>query len=352
MDRPAGKSLRSVCQHRAHRRGHQWHLTFLTTVDVTGGGIDLKNWVKKVDGDGNPVLGDDGEPVLEEEYSVATGTVLTINTREKKLYHGGDEPVDVAQSFTPQKMEFMKAGGSYAVVFGKKLQTFAAGLLGTDVPPVFAPAKEVSHQGQGLTAVEKIFNRNAVGSTPGKILHAGSDVRVQVNIVGSQDTTGLMTSQELEAMAATVISPVVDGAYQSGCHTASVWDAKAQANIPKLMKFMSDFGLITARDPQGGYHAMTDVIHKVLNDITVDDWAIIIGGDSHTPCLRALPWRRLGHRCARAGHGEAAMPIPESVKVTFKGTMRDYMDFRTWCTRRSLRCCRSLAVRMYSRADH
>ena len=154
------------------------------------------------------MLGDDGEPVLEEAYSVATGTVLTINTREKKLYHGGDEPVDVAQSFTPQKMEFMKAGGSYAVVFGKKLQTFAAGLLGTDLPPVFAPAKEVSHQGQGLTAVEKIFNRNAVGSTPGKILHAGSDVRVQVNIVGSQDTTGLMTSQELEMMAATVISPL------------------------------------------------------------------------------------------------------------------------------------------------
>ena len=46
-------------------------------------------------------------------------------------------------------------------------------------------------------------------------MHAGSDVRVEVNIVGSQDTTGLMTSQELESMAATVISPIVDGAYQS-----------------------------------------------------------------------------------------------------------------------------------------
>ena len=54
-----------------------------------------------------------------------------------------------------------------------------------------------------------------MGTTPGKILHAGSDVRVEVNIVGSQDTTGLMTSQELEMMAATVISPIVDGAYQS-----------------------------------------------------------------------------------------------------------------------------------------
>ena len=303
---------------------------FLTTVDVTGGiGIDLKNWVKKVDEDGQPVLGDDGEPVLEEAYSIATGTVLTINTKEKKLYHDGGEPIDVARSFTPQKMEFMKAGGSYAVVFGKKLQTFAAHVLGVEAPPVFAAAKEISHEGQGLTAVEKIFNKNAVGSTPGKILHAGSDVRVKVNIVGSQDTTGLMTSQELEAMAATVISPIVDGAYQSGCHTASVWDAKAQANIPRLMKFMNDFGLITARDPDGEYHAMTDVIHKVLNDITVDDWAIIIGGDSHTRMSKGVAFGADSGTVALAlATGEASMPIPESVKVTFKGTMRDYMDFR------------------------
>ena len=45
---------------------------------------------------------------------------------------------------------------------------------------------------------------------------------------------------------------------------------------------MNDFGLITARDPKGFIMPMTDVIHKVLNDITVDEWAIIIGGDSHT----------------------------------------------------------------------
>ena len=67
----------------------------------------------------------------------------------------------------------------------------------------YAASKEISIEGQGLTAVERIFNKNAVGATPGKILHAGSDVRVEVNIVGSQDTTGLMTSQELEMMAAT-----------------------------------------------------------------------------------------------------------------------------------------------------
>ncbi|SFA50348.1 aconitase [Pedobacter suwonensis] len=303
---------------------------FLTTVDVTGGiGIDLKNWVKKTDENGNVVRNENDEPVLEEVYSVATGTVLTINTRTKKLYNGDQELIDISKALTPQKIEFIKAGGSYAIVFGKKIQTFAAKTLGIEAPVVFAPAKEVSVEGQGLTAVEKIFNRNAVGLTPGKVLHAGSDVRVEVNIVGSQDTTGLMTAQELEAMAATVISPIVDGAYQSGCHTASVWDKKAQANIPKLMKFMNDFGVITARDPKGTYHSMTDVIHKVLNDITIDEWAIIIGGDSHTRMSKGVAFGADSGTVALAlATGEASMPIPESVKVTFKGEMKAHMDFR------------------------
>ncbi|MBT2163395.1 bifunctional aconitate hydratase 2/2-methylisocitrate dehydratase [Zobellia barbeyronii] len=303
---------------------------FLTTVSVTGGiGIDLKNWVKQKDAEGNTIVDADGEPVLKQTYSVDTGTVLTINTKTKKLYKDGEELKDISTALTPPKMEFIKAGGSYAVVFGKKLQTLACKILGIDIPEVYATSKEVSIEGQGLTAVEKIFNKNAVGNTPGKTLHAGSNVRVEVNIVGSQDTTGLMTSQELEMMAATVISPIVDGAYQSGCHTASVWDDKSKANIPRLMSFMNDFGLITGRDPKGKYFPMTDVIHKVLNDITVGDWDIIIGGDSHTRMSKGVAFGADSGTVALAlATGEATMPIPESVKVTFKGQMKSYMDFR------------------------
>ncbi|MDB4247015.1 bifunctional aconitate hydratase 2/2-methylisocitrate dehydratase [Hyphomicrobiales bacterium] len=304
---------------------------FLTTVDVTGGiGIDLKNWIKNLDSEGNPILGEDGNPVLKQAYSVETGTVLTINTEHKKLYNeNGEELSDISSSFTPQKMEFIKAGGSYVIVFGKKLQDFACKTLGIEIESVFAPSKLISHKGQGLTAVEKIFNKNAVGIATDTVLHSGSDVRVKVNIVGSQDTTGLMTTQELEAMAATLISPTLDGAYQSGCHTASVWDSKAKANIPKLMKFMNRFGLITARDPKDEYHPMTDVIHKVLNDITVDDWAIIIGGDSHTRMSKGVAFGADSGTVALAlATGEVTIPIPESVKVTFKGSMKSHMDFR------------------------
>ena len=117
---------------------------FLTTVGVTGGiGIDLQNWVKQKDASGNTVVDADGEPVLEQTYSIDTGTVLTINTKTKKLYKGDQELKDISAALTPQKMEFIKAGGSYAVVFGKKLQTFACKALGIDVPQVYAASKEI-----------------------------------------------------------------------------------------------------------------------------------------------------------------------------------------------------------------
>ncbi|MEM0945600.1 MAG: aconitase family protein, partial [Pseudomonadota bacterium] len=110
---------------------------------------------------------------------------------------------------------------------------------------------------------------------------------------------------------------------------ASVWDLKAQANTPRLMAFMHKFGLITARDPKDVYHSMTDVIHKVLNDITVSDWDIIIGGDSHTRMSKGVAFGADSGTVALAlATGEATMPIPESVKVTFTDRMADHMDFR------------------------
>ena len=95
------------------------------------------------------------------------------------------------------------------------------------------------------------------------------------------------------------------------------------------MAFMNNFGLVTGRDPSGKYHAMTDVIHKVLNDITVDDRAIIIGGDSHTRMSKGVAFGADSGTVALAlALGQASIPVPQSVKVTFKGKMADHMDFR------------------------
>ena len=89
--------------------------------------IDLKNWKKKRGENGEIILNNDGEPILEQVFSVDTGTELKIDIRKKKLLNkeGNQELADLTSSFTPQKLEFIKAGGSYAVIFGKKLQNLA-----------------------------------------------------------------------------------------------------------------------------------------------------------------------------------------------------------------------------------
>ena len=93
---------------------------FLTTVSVTGGiGIDLQNWVKKQDSGGNIIRNEAGEPILEEAYSVATGTVLTVNTKEKKLYKGDKELMDISASLTPQKLELLKLVDHMLLCLGK-----------------------------------------------------------------------------------------------------------------------------------------------------------------------------------------------------------------------------------------
>ena len=220
-------------------------------------------------------------------------------------------------------MEFIRAGG-LSVVFGKKLQSFAASALGIELKPVFARSKEISHEGQGLTAVEKIFNRNAVGVSGDTVLHAGSDVRVKVNIVGSQDTTGLMTSQELESMAATLIAPTVDGAYQSGVIRPPSGIGAEHPQTDEHASVWLDYGKrswVSSRDDGCDSQA------------TVDEWAIIIGGDSHTRMSKGVAFGADSGTVALAlATGEATMPIPESVKVTFKGELKITWTFGMWCT--------------------
>ena len=126
---------------------------FLTTVGVTGGiGVDLKNWVKKVDEDGKPILNNDGNPILEQKYSVETGTVLTINTKEKKLYSadGGEELVDMAGFLHATEARIHEGR---RLLCHRLRQEAAEHLppktLGVEPTPVFAPFQDRDQAGPG-----------------------------------------------------------------------------------------------------------------------------------------------------------------------------------------------------------
>ena len=130
---------------------------FLTTVGVTGGiGVDLKNWVKKLDEDGKPILNNDGDPILEEKYSVATGTVMTINTKDKKALQRRRQRKAgrYGRVLHPAKSGVHEGGRVLRDrPLARSSRTFACEALDIEMKSAFAPAKEVSIEGQGLTAV-------------------------------------------------------------------------------------------------------------------------------------------------------------------------------------------------------
>ena len=174
-----------------------------------------------------------------------TGTVMTINTKKKK--HTAKTAVkswSISQAPHAAKWNCAKAGGSYAVVFGKSCRPLLVKPL-VEVSPHLRQLKVVSQ-----TAVSPLLRKSSTQTpsvwqkaklpTPFRRACEGEHCRFTGHH-RPHDCT------ELEAMAATVISPSVDGAYRQASHSVGL-DRKAEANTPRLMKFMHDFGLVTARD--------------------------------------------------------------------------------------------------------
>ena len=174
LDRRAGEPLRPVHQHRADRRRHQRHLADLPhhrrrhrrhrarpqelgrsrrDGDVSSTTTASPCWRTYSDRHGH-------RP--DDQHRTKSST-----TRRRK------ELCDISPAFTPQKLEFMKARRLLRRRLRQEAPDLRGETSGWTKPAVYAAAKEVSHAGQGLTAVEKIFNRNAVGTSPGPSLHAG-----------------------------------------------------------------------------------------------------------------------------------------------------------------------------------
>jgi len=212
----------------------------------------------------------------------------------------------------------VRAGGRIPLIIGRGLTAKAREALGLPVSTLFRlPAVPKSH-GKGFTLAQKMVGR-ACGLPEGQGVLPGTYCEPKMTSVGSQDTTGPMTRDELKDLACLGFS--ADLVMQSFCHTAAYpkpVDVKMHHELPE---FMSTRGGIPLRPGDG-------IIHSWLNRMLLPD-TVGTGGDSHTrfPIGISFP---AGSGLVAFGAATGVMPLdmPESVLVRFKGTMQPGITLR------------------------
>jgi aconitate hydratase 2 / 2-methylisocitrate dehydratase len=212
----------------------------------------------------------------------------------------------------------VRAGGRIPLIIGRGLTAKAREALGLPVSTLFRlPAVPKSH-GKGFTLAQKMVGR-ACGLPEGQGVLPGTYCEPRMTSVGSQDTTGPMTRDELKDLACLGFS--ADLVMQSFCHTAAYpkpVDVKMHHELPE---FMSTRGGIPLRPGDG-------IIHSWLNRMLLPD-TVGTGGDSHTrfPIGISFP---AGSGLVAFGAATGVMPLdmPESVLVRFKGTMQPGITLR------------------------
>lgn len=209
----------------------------------------------------------------------------------------------------------VRAGGRIPLIIGRGLTQKAREYLKMEPSTLFVMPKVVDIKGKGFTLAQKIVGR-ACG-VPGVL--PGSYCEPKMTTVGSQDTTGPMTRDELKDLACLRFS--ADLVMQSFCHTAAYpkpIDVKTHNTLPE---FISSRGGVALRPGDG-------VIHSWLNRMVLPD-TVGTGGDSHTrfPMGVSFP-AGSGLVAFAAATGVMPLDMPESVLVRFKGTMQPGITLR------------------------
>ena len=212
----------------------------------------------------------------------------------------------------------VRAGGRIALIIGRGLTTNARAVLGLPATTQFITAVAPKDSGKGYTLAQKMVGR-ACGLPEGQGVRPGAYCEPKATTVGSQDTTGGMTRDELKELACLGFS--ADLVMQSFCHTAAYpkpVDIKLQHSLPE---FMSSRGGVSLRPGDG-------VIHSWLNRMVLPD-TVGTGGDSHTrfPIGISFP-AGSGLVAFAAAMGAMPLDMPESVLVRFKGTMQPGITLR------------------------
>ena len=260
---------------------------------------------------------DAGALVLETDVSaMATGEQIDIRPYEGVVRrHGSEETLSEFSLKSPMLLDAVRAGGRINLIIGRGLTERARERLGLEPSDVFQHPASVQDSDAGYTLAQKMIGRSC--GVPG--IRPGSYCEPKMTTVGSQDTTGPMTRDELKDLACLGFS--TDLVMQSFCHTAAYpkpVDIETQHTLPD---FIRTRGGVSLRPGDG-------IIHSWLNRMLLPD-TVGTGGDSHTrfPIGISFP-AGSGLVAFAAATGVMPLDMPESVLVRFAGEMQPGVTLR------------------------
>jgi aconitate hydratase 2/2-methylisocitrate dehydratase len=255
-------------------------------------------------------------PIELNVDKMETGDVIDIYPYEGVVKRGGtDEVISTFELKTEVLLDEVRAGGRIPLIIGRGLTDRARETLGLDVSKVFVRSQDVADTGKGYTLVQKMVGKacGVAGVRPGQYCEP------KMTSVGSQDTTGPMTRDELKDLACLGFS--ADLTMQSFCHTAAYPKPVDVDTHHTLPDFIMNRGGVSLRPGDG-------VIHSWLNRMLLPD-TVGTGGDSHTrfPIGVSFP-AGSGLVAFAAATGVMPLDMPESVLVRFKGEMQPGITLR------------------------
>jgi aconitate hydratase 2 / 2-methylisocitrate dehydratase len=253
-------------------------------------------------------------PIQAPTAELNTGDVITVKPFEGTIEKDGKvvSTYEIAPNTLPDEM---RAGGRIPLIIGKGLTAKAREALGMDAGEIFMTPSQPADNGKGFTLAQKMIGKacGIEGVKPGVYCEPIATT------VGSQDTTGPMTRDEVKELAA--LNFGADMTMQSFCHTAAYpkpADIKLQHTLPEFWTSRKGFIL----RPGDG------VIHSWLNRLCLPD-TVGTGADSHTRFPIGISFPAGSGLVAFAGvTGMMPLTMPESVLVRFKGTMQPGITLR------------------------
>ncbi len=255
-------------------------------------------------------------PVEMDVSKMNTGDCIDLHVYDGTITsHGSDEVLSTFTLKTDVLLDEVQAGGRIPLILGRKLTAKAREFLKMGPSEVFRKLKEIPDSGKGYTLAQKIVGR-ACGV---KGVRPGTYCEPKMTTVGSQDTTGPMTRDELKDLACLKFS--ADLVMQSFCHTAAYPKPVDVLTHKTLPDFIMERGGVALRPGDG-------VIHSWLNRMVLPD-TVGTGGDSHTRFPMGISFPAgSGLVAFAAATGVMPLDMPESVLVRFHGTMQPGITLR------------------------